>query len=90
MFTIENIIGVSASIFTAVASVPQLIKLIKEKKAEDVSSLMLTILLVGLVLWIWYGILKKDWILIIANSFSFLLNSATLTVALIFKNRSAK
>ncbi len=87
MNNLENIIGIAASIFTAVASIPQLLKLIKEKKAEDISLIMLVILLIGLGLWIYYGCLKKDWILIIANSFSFLLNLAVLILAIAFKKK---
>ena len=87
---LENIIGISASVFTAIASIPQLLKLIKEKKADDISSIMLLVLIAGLGLWIYYGFLKKDWILIIANSFSFLLNSSLLTLAFIYKGKSSK
>jgi MtN3 and saliva related transmembrane protein len=83
--TLENIIGIAASIFTAAASIPQLIKLIEEKKAEDVSLKMFLVLLTGLSLWIYYGFLKKDWILIIANSFSFILNLAVIILASAFK-----
>ncbi len=85
MISFENIIGISASVFTAIASVPQLIKLFKEKKAEDISLAMLIVLISGLSLWIYYGILKKDWILIAANSFSFFLNSVLLIAAFTFK-----
>ena len=87
---IQNIIGISASVFTAIASVPQLLKIIKEKKAEDISILMIIILLTGLSLWIYYGILKEDLILIVANAFSFILNASVLTFAVIFKKHSSK
>ena len=83
--TSDLIIGIGASIFTAVASLPQLIKLFKEKKAGDISVLMYCVLITGLGLWIWYGILKNDWILITSNSLSFLINSAVLILALNFK-----
>ncbi|MEP7264751.1 MAG: SemiSWEET family transporter [Bacteroidota bacterium] len=87
MSNLENIIGISASIFTAVASIPQLLKLIKVKKADDISSTMLLVLLFGLGLWIYYGFLKEDWILIIANSFSVLVNLSVLLLALDLKNK---
>ena len=70
----ETLIGIAASVCTAVAMIPQLVKIIREKKAEDVSLTMMAVLFVGLVLWIYYGILKKDWILIIANGFSITIN----------------
>jgi len=68
------IIGIGASIFTAISLLPQLIKLIKEKKAENISMVMLMILFLGLCSWIYYGILKKDWIIIISNIFSLVIN----------------
>jgi len=83
--TTEILIGIGASVFTAVASIPQLLKLIKEKKADDISVWMFCVLLTGLGLWIFYGVLKEDWILTIANSVSFLLNLSVLILALIFK-----
>ncbi len=69
-----TIVGIIASIFTATASIPQLIKIIKNKDADDISLIMLSALVVGLGLWIYYGVLKNDWIIIIANSIPFLVN----------------
>ena len=84
---LESVIGIAASIFTAGASIPQLVKLIREKKADDISSIMLFVLLAGLGLWTWYGFLKSDWILLASNSFSFLINSALLSLAFIYKRK---
>jgi MtN3 and saliva related transmembrane protein len=67
-------IGIAASIGTGLSLLPQLIKIYKEKKAADISYKMLTVLLAGLVLWIWYGIVHKDWIIIISNAVSLLIN----------------
>jgi MtN3 and saliva related transmembrane protein len=67
-------IGLVAGIFTASSLLPQLIKTLKEKKAEDVSFLMLLVLLTGVALWIVYGIMRNDFPIIITNSFSLLLN----------------
>jgi len=69
-----QVIGIAAGILTAISMLPQLIKIIKEKKAENVSVWMLLILISGLILWTVYGVLKKDWPLIVTNSFSVLLN----------------
>lgn len=69
-----TIIGLIASIITAAAMLPQLIKIIKEKEAESVSLLMPIVLLVGLGAWVYYGVLKEDWIIIGSNSFSIVIN----------------
>lgn len=71
-----QVIGIVAGICTGVSLLPQLIKIIKEKKADDISYFMLFILLTGLTGWVWYGILKEDYPIIITNAFSFLVNVA--------------
>jgi MtN3 and saliva related transmembrane protein len=71
-----QLIGIIAGICTGISLLPQLIKIIKDKKADDISWVMLIVLLAGLAGWIWYGTLRKDYPIIITNSFSFLVNVA--------------
>ena len=73
-----NVIGLSAGILTGVSMLPQLFKIIKNKKANEVSAIMISILLAGLGLWVYYGFLKKDFPIIITNSFSFVISSLVL------------
>jgi MtN3 and saliva related transmembrane protein len=80
-------IGIVAGILTSVSLLPQLIKIIKEKKAENISVPMLLILLAGLAGWAWYGLLKKDYPIIITNSFSFIVNSMVIGFSLKYKKR---
>ena len=68
--------------------VPQLVKLIKEKKADDISVFMLLVLFVGVGCWVAYGILKKDWIIIISNSFSFIINILLTVLTLKWKAKA--
>ncbi len=67
-------IGIVAGILTSSSLMPQLIKTIKTKKAEEISLVMLITLMCGVGLWIYYGVLRKDLPIIITNSFSFFLN----------------
>ena len=67
-------IGIFAGICTCISLLPQLVKIIKEKKAENISYLMLFILLIGVGTWIWYGSLKEDMPIIITNCVSFFIN----------------
>ena len=76
--------GIAAGIMTAVSMLPQLIKIIKGKKADDVSVIMLMVLIVGLGLWVVYGFMREDWPIILTNSFSFLLNLLVLTLRIKF------
>lgn len=69
-----QIIGLSAGVLTACSLLPQVIKTLKEKQAEDVSLVMLFVLQAGLILWIVYGIKRSDLPIIATNSFSLLVN----------------
>ena len=71
---ITGVIGIIAGIFTSASLLPQLIKIIKEKKVEDLSVVMFVSLMIGLLLWVYYGLLRKDMPIIVTNSFSVLLN----------------
>jgi len=78
-------IGIAASALTASSLLPQLVKIAKEKKAQDISLGMLSILLAGLCLWVFYGVLKHDLIIICANAFAITINIVTGILALYFK-----
>lgn len=75
----ENILGMIAGVLTSISMMPQLIKVIREKDVTNISLVMLLILISGLGLWVWYGILKDEWPIIITNAFAFVLNSILLT-----------
>jgi MtN3 and saliva related transmembrane protein len=81
-----TIIGLGASICTATASIPQLIKIVKCKKANDISIVMLLVLITGLGLWVLYGFLKKDIILMTANAIPFIINILILMFSFRYKN----
>lgn len=68
-------IGIGSGICTAASLLPQLIKIIKQRKADDISYGMLFILMTGLIGWIIYGIIKKDWPIIATNAFSVIVNT---------------
>ncbi len=67
---------------------PQLIKIIKEKKADDISLPMVITLLTGLALWIAYGIMRKDLVISIANSFSLVVNLTLLALSIKYKAKN--
>lgn len=75
-----QIVGLFAGICTASSLLPQLLKTIKEKKADDISKRMLIILMTGVVTWVVYGVLRNDLPIIVTNSFSLLLNIAMLVL----------
>ena len=69
-----QVIGLFAGICTSTSLLPQLIKTIKEKKAEEISKAMLFTLMTGVATWVVYGVLRNDLPIILTNSFSLLLN----------------
>ncbi|MEO6166902.1 MAG: SemiSWEET transporter [Chitinophagales bacterium] len=80
-------IGIGAGIGTALSLLPQLLKIIKEKKANDISYFMLAILLAGLGGWLWYGILKNDLPIIITNIFSIVVNIFIIVFSIKYKTK---
>jgi len=68
-----DIFGFIAALLTTSAFIPQVIKTLREKDTKSLSLPMYLILTSGLLLWLTYGILIKDWALIIANSITGLL-----------------
>lgn len=69
-----QILGLIAGALTAIASMPQLIKVIKTKNVDDISWLMLVILISGLSLWVWYGFEQDELPIILSNAFAVLIN----------------
>ncbi|MEO6069343.1 MAG: SemiSWEET transporter [Chitinophagaceae bacterium] len=80
-------VGIIAGVLTSISMLPQLIKMIKEKKAQDVSLLMLLVLIFGVGLWVVYGFMKKDIPIIASNSFSVLINLLTLFFRIRYKDK---
>ena len=80
-----QVIGLAAGVCTATSLVPQVVKTIKEKKAEDVSLGMLIVLATGIILWIVYGVKKNDLPIIATNSFSLLVNILMVVLGIKYK-----
>ena len=66
--------GYFAAILTTLAFIPQLVKTLKTKKAEDVSLTTLIMFLTGVAAWIIYGIQISSKPILVANVITFLLN----------------
>jgi MtN3 and saliva related transmembrane protein len=81
-----QIIGLAAGVCTATSLLPQVFKTIKEKKADDVSLVMLLVLATGIVLWIVYGVKRNDLPIIATNSFSLLVNITMVILRIKYKH----
>ena len=80
-----EIVGLAAGICTSISLLPQLVKLIKNKKAEDISLFYLIILFIGLGMWIWYGVLREDVPIMATNGFSLVINGIIIVLGIRYK-----
>jgi MtN3 and saliva related transmembrane protein len=78
MLSLVTIIGLAAALCTTISYIPQLKKVWRTGKTEDISLKMFLILAVGIALWVVYGALKGDAVIILANSVSLALLSGIL------------
>lgn len=83
----ENVLGLIAGGITSVAMLPQLIKVWKDKDVEDLSLMMILVLITGLSLWVWYGFLKDELPIILSNAFAVLVNIALLVSYFIYQKK---
>jgi MtN3 and saliva related transmembrane protein len=66
--TALQILGLSAGTITSITFLPQVIQIWKTKSAKDLSLQMLLLLILGVSMWLTYGILVKDTAIIYTNS----------------------
>ena len=69
-----DILGLFAGICVTISVIPQIIKVWKTKKVKQISLLTFSVLTFGIAMWVVYGILKKDFPIIVTNSVSLFLN----------------
>jgi MtN3 and saliva related transmembrane protein len=75
-------IGIIAGILVMSSSIPQIIKSYKSKKMSDVSTYLLGLIASGLLLWVVYGFIKLDPVLIGTNAAGLSLNVTLLIMKL--------
>jgi len=66
MDTIQ-ILGLFAAALTTISFFPQAYKVIKSRNTQSISLFMYVILVIGVILWLSYGIVKNDLPIILAN-----------------------
>ncbi|MFN2435300.1 MAG: SemiSWEET family sugar transporter [Nitrososphaeraceae archaeon] len=81
------VIGISATIFSLWSTVPQIRKSLKTKETDDVSKWLIISLIVGLSLWVIYGIVKGDIVIAVANAIGVTLNLILLFLKLKYSSK---
>ena len=69
-----DVFGYFAAVLTTAAFLPQLIKTLKTKKADDVSMTTLVMFIIGVLSWIIYGYKISSSPILIANFITLILN----------------
>ena len=80
-----QILGLAAGSFTTIAFLPQVIKTWRSGSAKDLSLGMFSFFCFGVLLWLVYGIMKRDVPVIATNLVTLMLASTLLFFKLRFK-----
>lgn len=83
---IPETIGYIAGLCTTFSAIPQIIKCYKSKSAKDLSYITLGMVETGLLLWITYGALDKNYPIVVWNVVSTAIN----TTLIVMKSRYDK
>jgi MtN3 and saliva related transmembrane protein len=83
MSTIATVIGLAAAVCTTAANLPQLKKAWITRRTDDLSLKTLLLFGSGLMLWVIYGLLQRDIVIMLANGISLLILSVILYLKVI-------
>jgi MtN3 and saliva related transmembrane protein len=79
-----NAIGFAAAFFTTVAYVPQLLRVIHLRTARDISYPMLSLLSIGIALWLVYGLWVHSGPIIASNACTLVLSLSILALKIYY------
>ena len=77
-----KLLGFAAATCTTIAYAPQFVKVWKTRSTEDISLGMLLVMVLGLMLWLLYGLLSGDAPLVAANAITIVLAGGILLMKL--------
>ena len=81
-----DILGYAACAVTALTFVPQVVKTWREKSARNVSLMMFVIAFINEVMWIAYGVLRNDMVIIVTNVIMISMCSVMIGLKLKYRN----
>jgi len=73
-----QLLGFIAASLTTLSFIPQVLQIVKTKDTKSISLRMYCMFVVGIALWLWYGIELQEWPIIISNFVTFVLSSIIL------------
>jgi len=78
-----TIVGYLAMVASTTSFAPQAWKIIKSRRTKDISAAMYSVTVTGFTLWTAYGVLLKQWPLIVTNGLCLLLSGFILAMKLL-------
>ena len=85
---LKLVIGLVAGILTSSATLPQIIKVFRDKEANSISPLMYFVMLSGNLLWSYYGFMLEEIPIIATNIFSALLDTTMIVLNYKYSKKS--
>ena len=70
---IFELLGYLAAILTTISFFPQVVKIYKTKETKSISLSMYIVLIIGILLWLIYGVYLKSMPIILANAVTLVL-----------------
>jgi MtN3 and saliva related transmembrane protein len=87
--TTIQLIGSLAAVITTIGWFPQVLKIVRERRADDISLIANASIAAGVVLWFVYGLMIESWPVILANGITFLFLAAIVGLKLYFAKAAA-
>ena len=81
------ILGVMAGTLTTISFIPQVLKIYKTKDAKDLSIITFYMFSCGVFLWLVYGIVIREWPVILANGITFVLSCLIIAMKIKYRKR---
>jgi MtN3 and saliva related transmembrane protein len=83
-----NHLGFAAAVCTTGAFIPQVLMVWRERGAPGISAGMYLMFILGVALWLFYGLALDSWPMVIANGITLLLASSVLGMKWYFERAS--
>ena len=79
---LAEIVSVGAAILTTASFIPQAVKVVRTRETAAISMAMYAMFTIGVALWLVYGFMTAQWIIVGANGVTLLFAVVILTIKL--------
>ncbi|MGC8484877.1 MAG: SemiSWEET transporter [Candidatus Baltobacteraceae bacterium] len=84
-----DLLGLSAGTLTTLSFMPQMLRIVKRRSADDLSYGALAFFILGISLWVWYGIALHSLPILLTNAVTLALNFSILVLKIAHDRRRA-